>query len=65
MRIWCRWGSGNILNPPSGYLPSALAIRSFMTDIKTMKEMISQEKFWEIRIGIHTGSVIAGVVGNK
>ncbi len=44
---------------------AAMSIRQFMIEIKNMKEMISHDKFWEIRIGIHTGSVIAGVVGNK
>jgi len=38
----------------------AIKMREFMTDLK--KEALND---WEVRIGIHTGPVIAGVIGNK
>jgi class 3 adenylate cyclase len=38
----------------------AIEMREFMYDLK--KEALND---WEIRIGIHTGPVIAGVIGNK
>jgi len=38
----------------------AIEMREFMTDLK--KEALND---WEIRIGIHTGPIIAGVVGTK
>lgn len=41
---------------------SALEIRSFMHQMKIIKQSLGLP-FWELRIGIHTGPVIAGVVG--
>lgn len=43
---------------------AALEIQSFMNHMKEIKEKM-KEPFWELRLGIHTGSVMAGVVGEK
>ncbi len=43
---------------------AALAIRDFMAEEK-MRRMKTSEPFFDIRIGIHTGCVVAGVVGTK
>lgn len=43
---------------------AALEIRDFMADYKTRKSAANQPYF-EIRIGIHTGPVVAGIVGIK
>lgn len=43
---------------------AALEIRSFMDQVKFMREKLGLPT-WELRIGIHTGSVIAGVIGKK
>ncbi|MCV6639214.1 adenylate/guanylate cyclase domain-containing protein [Candidatus Albibeggiatoa sp. nov. NOAA] len=43
---------------------AALEIAAFMQDyIETKKQQ--NKPYWEIRIGLHSGSVIAGVVGEK
>ena len=39
---------------------AAIEMRQYMQDLKTKKENV-----WDVRIGIHTGGVIAGVVGSK
>lgn len=49
---------------PLDVVNAALEIREFMEQLKRKKEA-DGEDFWELRIGIHTGPVIAGVVGNK
>ena len=43
---------------------AALEIQSFMSQMKEVKEKM-KEPFWELRLGIHSGSVMAGVVGEK
>jgi class 3 adenylate cyclase len=43
---------------------AALEIRDFMKMLQAEKEA-NGERFWEIRIGIHTGPLTAGVVGKK
>ena len=49
-------------NPSVRTALAALEIRNFMlTDIMTQKAL--QRDFWEIRIGIHSGGLVAGVVG--
>ena len=53
----------NRTNPVEVIL-AALEMQEYM---KTLKEasLIQGMKYWDIRIGIHTGTVIAGVVGHK
>ncbi len=43
---------------------AALAIREFMTEFRTEKVMRG-EQAWELRLGINTGPLIAGVIGTK
>jgi class 3 adenylate cyclase len=43
---------------------AALAIQNFMHEHKA-KKMAANELFFEIRIGVHTGPVVAGIVGVK
>lgn len=43
---------------------AAIAIQKFMTELKAKKEAAGQ-LFFEIRIGVHTGPVVAGIVGVK
>jgi adenylate cyclase len=43
---------------------AALEMQQFMKDLKDRKEMRG-EPYFELRIGVHTGAVIAGVVGTK
>jgi class 3 adenylate cyclase len=45
-------------------LLAAIEIRDFMLDRKIKKELQSEIPF-EIRIGVHSGSVVAGIVGLK
>lgn len=49
---------------PIDVVKAGLEIREFMEKLKADKESRGED-FWELRIGIHTGPVIAGVVGNK
>jgi class 3 adenylate cyclase len=49
----------NSTNPVEVVL-AALEMQSYMNQLKASKANI-----WDLRIGIHTGSVIAGVVGHK
>lgn len=43
---------------------AALGMQAIMNDWREMK-IQNSEKFWTIRIGIHTGQLIAGVIGQK
>jgi class 3 adenylate cyclase len=43
---------------------AAIAIQNFMIELKAKKEAAGQ-LFFEIRIGVHTGPVVAGIVGVK
>ncbi len=45
---------------PVEVVMAALSIMQYMNELKKEKEY-----FWDLRIGIHTGPVIAGVVGQK
>jgi class 3 adenylate cyclase len=49
----------NSTNPVEVVL-AALEMQSYMTQLKS-----SRANIWDLRIGIHTGPVIAGVVGHK
>jgi adenylate cyclase len=53
----------NRTNPVEVVL-AALEMMSYMNRIKETTE-IEGLKYWDIRIGIHTGTVVAGVVGQK
>lgn len=53
----------NRTNPVEVIL-AALEMKLYMTRLKETSE-VEGMKFWDIRIGIHTGTVVAGVVGQK
>jgi PAS domain S-box-containing protein len=43
---------------------AALEIRNLMEQVRTLKEGLGYP-YWELRIGIHTGPLVAGVIGQK
>jgi adenylate cyclase len=49
---------------PVEIILAALEMQQYMTRLKAASELEGL-KFWDIRIGIHTGTVVAGVVGQK
>ena len=53
----------NRTNPVEVIL-AALEMQKYMSRLKATTELEGM-KFWDIRIGIHTGTVVAGVVGQK
>jgi adenylate cyclase len=53
----------NRTNPVEVIL-AALEMQQYMLKLKATSEVAGM-KFWDIRIGIHTGTVVAGVVGQK
>jgi adenylate cyclase len=53
----------NRTNPVEVIL-AALEMKGYMTKLKAASELEGM-KYWDIRIGIHTGTVVAGVVGQK
>lgn len=55
--------NANKTNPIEVVL-AAMEIRNFMNQLKEIKKSVEQP-YWELRIGIHTGPVIAGVVGKR
>ena len=42
---------------------AAMEIQAFMRQTGEIKKQITGEDFWELRVGIHTGPMVAGVVG--
>jgi class 3 adenylate cyclase len=53
----------NRTNPVEVIL-AALEMQQYMEKLKASSELAGM-KYWDIRIGIHTGTVVAGVVGQK
>jgi class 3 adenylate cyclase len=53
----------NRTNPVEVIL-AALEMQTYMSKLKEAS-MIEGMKYWDIRIGIHTGTVVAGVVGQR
>jgi class 3 adenylate cyclase/ligand-binding sensor domain-containing protein len=53
----------NRTNPIDSIL-AGLAIQEFMLEEENKKKA-KNEPFWQLRLGIHTGPLVAGVVGNK
>ncbi|NJM16607.1 MAG: adenylate/guanylate cyclase domain-containing protein [Bacteroidales bacterium] len=53
----------NKSNPLNAVL-AGLQIQNFMNDLND-KKILNQEHIWELRLGVHTGQVIAGVVWQK
>jgi adenylate cyclase len=53
----------NRTNPVEVVL-AALEMQEYMKELKEAS-LVKGMKYWDIRIGIHTGTVIAGVVGHK
>ncbi|MCK4678425.1 MAG: tetratricopeptide repeat protein [Bacteroidales bacterium] len=49
---------------PVDIVAAGLEIQKFMAKMKVEKEA-NGESYWEIRLGIHTGQVVAGVVGKN
>ena len=49
---------------PSDVVKAGLEIKAYMDRVKSEREASGQD-YWELRIGIHTGRVIAGVVGKN
>jgi len=49
---------------PEDVVLAALEIQAFMIELKKQRKS-ENRPFFELRVGIHTGPVIAGIVGNK
>lgn len=49
---------------PVDIVKAGLEIKEYMENLKSEREANGQD-YWELRIGIHTGPVIAGVVGKN
>lgn len=53
----------NTSNPVDAVL-SALEIANFMEELRKQKSQQGKD-FWELRIGLHTGPLVAGVIGKR
>jgi class 3 adenylate cyclase len=51
-------------NNPIDIVKAGLEIREFMDNLRKEREAQGKD-YWELRIGIHTGPVVAGVVGKN
>jgi class 3 adenylate cyclase len=60
----CATGLSDRTTSPNKLVRAALEIQEFMGEYKSEK-MAKGEPFFEARIGIHTGAVVAGVVGSQ
>ena len=49
---------------PFDVVEAGLEIKEYMDNLKEERESMGKD-FWELRIGIHTGPVVAGVVGKN
>ncbi len=49
---------------PVDIVKAGLEIRQYMENIRVKSELLGED-IWELRIGIHTGPVVAGVVGKN
>ncbi|MCU0446406.1 MAG: hypothetical protein MUE85_15980 [Microscillaceae bacterium] len=49
---------------PIDAVKAGLAMLDFMNELKKQKEQ-NNEALWEVRVGIHTGPLIAGVIGKN
>ena len=60
--------AGGLPNPNNTHaidcILSALEIQSFMTQTQVLKAQRNLP-FWELRLGIHSGPIVAGVIGEK
>ncbi len=62
--------AGGLPNPESAVksavnsVLAALEIQSFMNQMKEIKEMLGLP-YWELRLGIHSGPLVAGVIGER
>lgn len=44
---------------------AALEFQAFMQQVRSLRLAANDEDFWQIRVGIHTGPVMAGVIGKN
>ncbi len=60
----CAAGLSERTSSPEKVVKAALEMQRFLEDIRREKEL-NNEPYFEARIGIHTGPVVAGVVGSN
>ena len=58
----CASGLSDRITSPTNIVKAALEIQEYLSDMKAEK-IAKGEPFFEARIGVHTGPVVAGVVG--